>query len=124
MSRDARTIKETREAVLAIVKAFDAWQKANADERVSFSEMVGMLQLIPGTWDALKGGSQIPKELADLDGLEADELIAMVAAHFNSQIPTNEMRLKIDKILIAFHAVIDAAAQWYGVNPPRAEVIP
>jgi len=122
--RDARAIKEVREAVLAIVKLFDSWQVAHADKKLTFMELIGLLQVMPEAWDAIKGAGEIPKELADLDGLEADELIAMIAAHFNKDIPTPEMRLKIDKILIAFHALLDAAAQWFGVNPPKAQVIP
>ncbi len=122
--RDARAIKETREAVLAIVKLFDAWQVANADKKLTFLELVEMLRVMPEAWTAIKGAGEIPKELVDLDGLEADELIAMIAAHFNKDIPTPEMRLKIDKILIAFHALLDAAAQWFGVNPPKAQIVP
>lgn len=122
--KDARTIQETREVVTAIVSAFDKWHRANADGHVSFIEWLGFAQLLPEMFTALQRSSEIPKELADLDGLEADELIEMVATTINQQISTHEMRLKIDKILIAFHAIADAQAQWRGVNPPRPEIVP
>lgn len=124
MSRDARYIKETAEAVQAIVVAYDAWQTARSDGHVSFKEWIRMAGLIPQMWDALDGAGSIPRELHDLDGLEADELIAMCAASINSQIDTAAMRKKIDKLLILFHASVDAEAEWRGVNPPRAEVVP
>ncbi len=121
--RDARTIQETRAAVAAIVGAFDAWQTARADGHVSFKEWLRMATLIPQMWEAIDGADAIPKELGDLDGLEADELIAMCAASINAQIDTQAMRKKIDKLLILFHSAVDAEAEWRGVNPPRAEVV-
>ena len=121
--RDARTIQETLQAVTAIVEAFHVWHKASADERVTWAEWAGFIRLIPQVWDAVSHAADIPRELADLDGLEADELLAMVASVINVQIETREMQVKVDKILIAFHAIADAVAQWRGVNPPRAEVV-
>lgn len=123
--RDARYIRETREAVTAIVCAFHTWQKASADGHVSWTEWAGFIRLIPDFWGAVQNAGDIPKELNDLDGLEVDELIAMVSSVIESRTPTHEMRVKIDKILIAFHAIADAVAQWRGVNPPRpTEIIP
>lgn len=124
MSRDARTIKETGEAVQAIVVAFHAWQTAKSDGHVSFKEWIRMAGLIPLMWEALDGAGSIPKELRDIDGLEADELIAMCASSINAQIDTPAMRRKIDKLLVLFHAAVDAEAEWRGVNPPRAEIVP
>ena len=77
--RDARTIQQTREVVTAIVRAFDAWQKASEDKHVSWLEMAGFASLVPEVWSAIQRASEVPKELADLDGLECDELIEMVA---------------------------------------------
>lgn len=123
MKRDARTIKELREAVSAIVLAFDAWTRINADGKRTLKELIGLASLIPGAWGAIGDSGQILAEFRDLDGLEADELIAYVASKLNYQIETKEMRLKIDKILIALHAIADANAQWFGINPPRATPI-
>ena len=124
MSRDARAIKELREAVTAIVQAFDAWVRINADGKRTVNELIGLFALVPGAWDALDNSSQILAEFKDLDGFEADELIAYVSNKLNHQIETKEMRLKIDRVLIAFHSIADAVAQWNGVNPPRAEIVP
>lgn len=124
MSRDARTIRQTGEAVTSIVTAFATWQRASEDGHVSFHEWVRMAGMVPEFWRAIEGASEIPKELNDLDGLEADELIEMVSTTVNSHIESEDMRLKIDKILIAFHAIADAVAQWRGVNPPRAQIVP
>ena len=122
--RDARTIRETREAVVVIVQAFNAWQSASSDGHVSFHEWVKFAGLIPEFWDAIESAGNIPKELKDLDGLEADELIGLVAHGIEMHVEGNVLRRKIDKILVAFHAVADAVAEWQGVNPPRAEVVP
>jgi hypothetical protein len=119
MSRNAQTIKETREAVVAIVTLFTEWQRISEGGR-SLIETLGLLKHLPAVWEAVQNADQIPAELADLDGLEADELISLAAAAINVHIDTHEMRLRIDKILIAFHAIADATAQWRGVNPPRA----
>lgn len=124
MSRDARTIKETREAVTAIVLAYDAWVRINADGKRTIQELLGLFALAPAAWDALKDSGSILAEFRDLDGFEADELIGFIAAKLNWQIKTAEMRLKIDKILIAAHAIADANAQWFGINPPRAQIEP
>jgi hypothetical protein len=124
MSRDARTITETREAVTALVLAFDAWVRINADGKRTVMELVTLFSLVPPAWEALQNADQIMAEVKDLDGLEADELIAAVATKLNLHISTHEMRLKIDKILIAAHAIADATAQWFGINPPRAEIVP
>ena len=122
MSRDARTIQETRGAVKTLVVVFMEWQRISEGGR-SLVETLGMLKHLPDLWQAIQGADQIPAELADLDGLEADELIALCASAINQQIDTQEMRLRIDKILIAFHAIADATAQWRGVNPPRAQIV-
>ena len=124
MSRNARTIQETREAVTAIVGAFDLYHRANADGHISLLEWGTFATLFPQFWRAAQNAGEIPKELADLDGLEADELLAFVGQVLGQKIASHEMRVKIDKVLVAFHAFADALAQWRGVNPPRAEVVP
>lgn len=120
--RDARTIQQTREAVSVIVSAFDLYHRANADGHISLVEWGSFVTLFPEVWRAAQQAAEIPRELADIDGTEADELIAFIAKAINPTITTNDMRLKIDKILVAFHALADALAQWRGVNPPKAEV--
>jgi hypothetical protein len=124
MKRDARTIKELREAITALVLAYDAWVRINADGKRTVQELLGLFTLVPAAWDALKDSGDILAEFKDLDGFEADELIGFVAAKLNWQIETAEMRLKIDKVLIAAHAIADANAQWFGINPPRAQIVP
>lgn len=116
----ARTIEQTRDVVKAIVTAFHRYDAASSDGDVSWLEWAGFIQLTPDIWKAIKNASEIPAELADLDEAEADELIEEIAVELNLHISNNEMRRKIDKILILFHAAVDALAEWRGVNPPRA----
>lgn len=116
----AHTIEQTRDVVKAIVTAFHRYDVASSDGDVSWLEWAGFVQLTPDIWKAIKNASEIPAELADFDESEADELIEEIAGELNLHISSNEMRRKIDKILILFHAAVDALAEWRGVNPPKA----
>lgn len=124
MSKPA-TITQTRDLIALFAATVRKVDEAKADDgKISIIEAIGMIGLTPQALAAWRDIDQVAGELADLDGTEADEIIEAVAAVFDRKIEGRDMRRKVDKTLIALHALADAAAEWREVNPPRPDIVP
>lgn len=71
-------IKETKEAVKFGVAVIKAGKDALADGKVGLGDALALWPLLSGVAEAVQGGAQIPKEHADLDEGEFDELVGEV----------------------------------------------
>lgn len=121
--RGATTIQETRDVVILFASAFDAWVKTGSDGKRSLMEWIGFSALLPQLAAALKNSGHIIDELRDLDESEMDDLIRAVAPMLNEQVNPSFHR-KINKLLVFLHAGVDLEAEWRGVAPPKAQVVP
>jgi hypothetical protein len=89
-----KTTAQTRDVIHALGAVAARWVHVRADGTVTFREKFGFLKDAPEIYDAIKGISEVPAELQDLDTgerviLSGDIRMALIAAgisHRNSDI--------------------------------------
>lgn len=71
-------IKETKEVLKVGLLLQGALKASLADGKFGFEDIAQFIPLLGSVSGAISGADQIPSELADLDGEEFDELVAVV----------------------------------------------
>lgn len=105
-------IKETGELVVWIGKLASAIGSSLSDGRIDFRDVWTLAGAIPGLPSAISGIDQIPKELADLDAAEAQQLVEMFSEAF--EMPSHEAEQKVEMILKAIAEFIDMIQKMRG----------
>jgi hypothetical protein len=72
-------IKETKEALVAIIALANAGDMAAKDGKIDFSDLPLLIGVVPKIQPAIDGSGMIPKEIGDLSSSEAAELIALIS---------------------------------------------
>jgi hypothetical protein len=73
-------VKETKEAISAIIALANAGDSAAKDGKIDFADLPLLIGIVPKMQPAIDGSGMIPKELGDLSSAEAAELIVMIGA--------------------------------------------
>lgn len=77
-SLQSMSVKETKEALSAIIALANAGDAAAKDGKIDFNDIGLLIGLIPKIQPAIDGVKSIPSELKDLSSEEAEELVAFV----------------------------------------------
>lgn len=80
MSEVAYGIKETKEALAAVISIANAGKTAVSDGKIDFNDIALLLSVFPKIQPAIDGSAEIPKEIGDLSAEEAADLIAYVSS--------------------------------------------
>lgn len=115
-------IDETADLVVAALAIVQAGPEV-AKDGISIRDIPKIVKLWPRINEAIKGAAKIPKELADLDGAEADALCELIQQEFGGQLGSAAAQLLLDKVLRAIAAALDLLAEVRGVNPPKAVAV-
>ena len=99
-----------------IITVVGAIRKAGEDGKFSFTDAFAFWPVVKAAPGAFKEIGEVPGELADLDPVEAEELVNRVEAHFGSTIPAGRTADIVDAAL----GIIPQFANLYMtiVNPP------
>jgi hypothetical protein len=73
-------IKETKEALSAIIALANVGDMAAKDGKIDFADLPLLIGVVPKIQPAIDGSGLIPKELGDLSSAEAAEVIAFVGS--------------------------------------------
>lgn len=79
----AVAIKETKEMAVLVARLANAADASLVDGKIGLTDAVHVMSPLMTLAPALSGAGSIPKELKDLDPVEAEELKTTVAAELN-----------------------------------------
>ena len=94
-------VKETKESLNWLFDLTDAIISANADGKITLGDAPKFWGTLIGSGAAVGGINDIPKEIADMDAIELDELVNLAKERFN----INDERLEAAIENILFHAL-------------------
>lgn len=117
------SIKESKEAALALASLITAGIAANADGKVSPFEVVSILAGNTGKLlDAVKGMKEIPGELKDLDEEELRDLSLAIADAIAPEGVDNHARAKAFSLIDLLGAILSTYRTF--ADTPKAEPVP
>lgn len=106
------SIKETKDVVVFLCKATNAvLESINDDGKITISDVFKFGGAATALFPALSGINQVPKELADLDPIETDELIQLVKDELELDTDVKAVVEKALKIASQIKELIDLIGQ-------------
>ena len=124
MSAPHLAMIQTGEVLQFLVSLARAHKEATTYGKLSVADVMKLIPLIPQAVAAIKGISEVPGELLDMDGTEADGLLSLVAVALNERLDDKRHRRIAERALVATQALADLAAEIAGNNPPQPEIVP
>jgi len=116
-----RGTKETTELVIFAITAIGAFRKAYEDQKISLRDAFTLFPVVKAVPEAFAGLGEIPSELADLDPVEAEQLVGEVEAHFGGLLPSGRAADIIDAILGILPQIANLSQTLFN-PPPKAEL--
>lgn len=105
-------INETKDVVVLLAKVANASVEALADDgKITVADVFKFGGAATALFPALAGISQVPAELADLDPIEKDELIALVKEELNLEENVEQVVEKALTIAAEIKELIDLVKQ-------------
>lgn len=109
-------INETKDVVVLLAKVANASVEALADDgKITVADVFKFGGAATALFPALAGISQVPAELADLDPIEKDELIALVKEELNLEENVEQVVEKALTIAAEIKELIDLVKQLKAV---------
>lgn len=104
MEKVKMDIQNTKEVLVLMVKAGEAFKLANADKKIDFNDLGYLMTVLPAAQPAINDIGLIPKELGDLDEAEMSELKNLILADLGGLMGEEKLLLQISAGLDLLHA--------------------
>lgn len=106
---DTKNVKECLDLVFVSAGAFKA---ANADGHIDAADIPQLIPVFVAAGPALKDLGEVPKELADLDTSEAEDLLAYAATKLPQVLEKASLVRKVNAALKVVVALVQCVAEF------------